>query len=82
MLFASLFATYLALKDRVPNGDHPLSKDLFNMEIVFTATMLLLISSLTSVIAMHHMKNFNFKKMHYGFVSQFYLMLLSLGGNL
>ncbi|MCM3169516.1 MULTISPECIES: cytochrome (ubi)quinol oxidase subunit III [Peribacillus] len=63
VLFASLFATYLALKDRVPNGDHPLSKDLFNMEIVFTATMLLLISSLTSVIAMHHMKNFNFKKM-------------------
>lgn len=63
VLFASLFATYLALKNRVPNGDHPLTKELFSMEIVFIATMLLLASSLTSVCAMYHMKNFNFKKM-------------------
>lgn len=63
VLFSSLFATYLALKDRVPNGDHLLAKDLFSIEIVFAATMLLLTSSLTSVYAMYHMKNFNFKKM-------------------
>ncbi|MFW8183100.1 cytochrome (ubi)quinol oxidase subunit III, partial [Klebsiella pneumoniae] len=25
VLFASLFATYLALKNKVPNGDHPLT---------------------------------------------------------
>ncbi|EFV75078.1 MULTISPECIES: cytochrome (ubi)quinol oxidase subunit III [Cytobacillus] len=63
VLFASLFATYLALKNKVPNGDHPLTNELFSMEIVFVATMLLLVSSLTSVCAMYHMKNFNFKKM-------------------
>lgn len=63
VLFASLFATYLALKDKVPTGEHPLAKDLFSMEIVIAATMLLLTSSLTSVYAIYHMKNFNFKKM-------------------
>ena len=31
VLFASLFATYLALKDRVPNGDAALAKDLFEL---------------------------------------------------
>lgn len=63
VLFASLFAVYLALKDRVPSAEHPLAKDLFSMEIAFVATMLLLFSSLTSVYAMYHMKNFDFKKM-------------------
>ncbi|MFE8703676.1 cytochrome (ubi)quinol oxidase subunit III [Cytobacillus sp. FJAT-54145] len=63
VLFASLFATYLALKDKVPSADHALAKDLFELPIVFVATMLLLTSSLTSVYAMYHMKNFNFKKM-------------------
>ena len=61
VLFASLFATYLALKDSVAGG--PSAKELFQMPIVFLATMLLLTSSLTSVYAMHHMRNFDFKKM-------------------
>lgn len=63
VLFASLFATYLALKDRVPNSDMALAKDLFEIPLTFAATMLLLFSSLTSVYAMYHMKNFDFKKM-------------------
>lgn len=63
VLFASLFATYLALKDKVPSQDHALAKDLFEMPLVFLMTMLLLTSSLTSVYAMYHMKNFDFKKM-------------------
>jgi cytochrome c oxidase subunit III len=63
VLFASLFATYLALKDKVPTAEHALAKDLFAMPLVFLMTMLLLTSSLTSVYAMHHMKNFEFKKM-------------------
>ncbi|WP_075981052.1 cytochrome (ubi)quinol oxidase subunit III [Bacillus massilinigeriensis] len=63
VLFASLFATYLALKDKVPNADHALAKDLFELPLTFVATMLLLTSSLTSVYAMYHMKNFSFKKM-------------------
>jgi cytochrome c oxidase subunit III len=63
VLFASLFATYLALKDKVPNTSQPLAKDLFELPLTFVATMLLLTSSLTSVYAMYHMKNFAFKKM-------------------
>lgn len=61
--FSTLFATYLALKDKVPSSDHYLAKDLFEMPLVFLMTMLLLTSSLTSVYAMHHMKNFDFRKM-------------------
>ncbi|CAH0173490.1 MULTISPECIES: cytochrome (ubi)quinol oxidase subunit III [Bacillaceae] len=63
VLFASLFATYLALKDKVPNGDAALAKDLFELPLTFVATMLLLTSSLTSVYAMYHMKNNHFKQM-------------------
>src|SRR5690606_19080975 len=61
VLFASLFATYLALKDKV-NGGTP-STELFDLPLAFVATMLLLTSSLTSVYAMYHMKNFQAKKM-------------------
>ena len=61
--FASLFATYLALKDKVPNGQAALAKDLFELPLTFLATMLLLTSSLTSVYAMYHMKNHDFKRM-------------------
>lgn len=64
VLFASLFATYLALKDHVPNSSHKLAKDLFELPLSFAMTMILLTSSLTSVYAMFHMKNFNFKKMN------------------
>jgi len=63
VLFASLFATYLALKDKVPSGNQHLAKDLFEMPLTFVATMLLLTSSLTSVFAIYQMKNFNFRKM-------------------
>lgn len=63
VLFASLFATYLALKDKVPGPDHALAKDLFEIPLAFLMTMILLTSSLTSVYAMYHMKNFEFKKM-------------------
>lgn len=63
VLFASLFATYLALKDKVPDPAQPLAKDLFELPLTFVATMLLLTSSLTSVYAMYHMKNFDHKKM-------------------
>jgi cytochrome c oxidase subunit 3 len=63
VLFASLFATYLALKDKVPDSTHKLAADLFQLPLTFVATMLLLTSSLTSVYAMYHMKNFAFKKM-------------------
>ncbi|OCA85575.1 cytochrome B oxidoreductase [Bacillus sp. FJAT-27225] len=63
VLFASLFATYLALKDKVPDDTHKLAADIFDLPLTFVATMLLLTSSLTSVYAMYHMKNFDHKKM-------------------
>jgi cytochrome c oxidase subunit 3 len=62
-LFASLFATYLTLKDHVPSEDHLLAKELFHLPLAFVMTMLLLTSSLTSVYAIYHMKNYNFNKM-------------------
>ncbi|MDL4841298.1 cytochrome (ubi)quinol oxidase subunit III [Aquibacillus rhizosphaerae] len=61
VLFASLFGTYLALKNS--NNGGPTSEELFGLELVFIMTMLLLTSSLTSVYAMYHMKNNEFKKM-------------------
>ncbi|MEH7456783.1 cytochrome (ubi)quinol oxidase subunit III [Bacillus pseudomycoides] len=61
VLFASLFGTYLALRNSTNGG--PSSQEMFQMPLVFIMTMLLLTSSLTSVYAMYHMKNFNFKQM-------------------
>lgn len=55
------FGTYLALRNSTAGG--PTSTDLFGLELVFIMTMLLLTSSLTSVYAMYHMKNNDFKKM-------------------
>ncbi|KAB8138625.1 cytochrome (ubi)quinol oxidase subunit III [Gracilibacillus oryzae] len=61
VLFASLFGTYLALNGSTNGGSS--SQELFGLELVFIMTMLLLTSSLTSVYAMYHMKNNDFKKM-------------------
>ncbi|WP_273125282.1 cytochrome c oxidase subunit III [Metabacillus sp. HB246100] len=61
VLFASLFATFLALRESTAGGAS--TQELFEIPLVFVATMLLLTSSLTSVYAMYHMKNFNFGKM-------------------
>lgn len=61
VLFASLFGTYLALRNSTADG--PTSEDLFGLGLVFLMTILLLTSSLTSVYAMYHMKNNNFAKM-------------------
>ncbi|KYG89383.1 cytochrome (ubi)quinol oxidase subunit III [Metasolibacillus sp. FSL H7-0170] len=64
VLFASLFATYLALKNSGP-ASMDLAKystqALYELPLAFAMTMILLTSSLTSVYAMYHMKNFNFK---------------------
>ncbi|MCK1996289.1 cytochrome (ubi)quinol oxidase subunit III [Psychrobacillus psychrodurans] len=63
VLFASLFATYLALKNKGPSGMTFSTETLFELPLVFVMTMLLLTSSLTSVYAMYHMKNHNFRGM-------------------
>ncbi|HAU33219.1 MAG TPA: cytochrome (ubi)quinol oxidase subunit III, partial [Lysinibacillus sp.] len=61
VLFASLFATYLALKNKGPAGMEFTTQGLFELPLAFAMTMLLLTSSLTSVYAIYHMRNFNFK---------------------
>ena len=61
VLFASFFGTYIALRNSTAGG--PASTDLFGLGLVFAMTMILLTSSLTSVYAMYHMKNNDFKKM-------------------
>ncbi|XID92546.1 cytochrome (ubi)quinol oxidase subunit III [Paenibacillaceae bacterium WGS1546] len=59
VLFGTLFAAYLALRHSV--GDGPSPAELFELPMIFGATMILLTSSLTSVFAvqaMHrHQKN-------------------------
>lgn len=77
VLFACLFATYLALKNSTAGG--PSSQELFGLELVFIMTILLLTSSLTSVYAIYHMKNYNFKKMQLWFGITFLLGLGFLG---
>ncbi|MCP8616641.1 cytochrome (ubi)quinol oxidase subunit III [Salirhabdus salicampi] len=63
VLFATLFGTYLALKNSFGNQDGYTTQELFGLGLVFLMTVILLSSSLTSVYAMYHMKNNNFKKM-------------------
>ena len=65
VLFATLFATFLALRDSTAGGAS--TQELFDIKLVFVATMLLLTSSLTSVYAIYHMKNFQFGKMQFWF---------------
>ena len=63
VLFATLFATYLALKNKGPANLEFSTQELFELPLVFVMTLLLLTSSLTSVYAMYHLRNYNFKKM-------------------
>src|SRR5690625_7197215 len=62
VIFASLFGTYLALKDST--AGRPSSDEIFGLGLAFFMTMLLLTSSLISVYAMYHMRhNYLQKKM-------------------
>lgn len=61
VLFASLFGTFVALRNSTAGG--PTSQEMFGLGLVFIMTVLLLTSSLTSVYAIYHMKNNNFKLM-------------------
>src|SRR5699024_12672734 len=61
VLFASLFGTYLALNGSLNGGKS--AEEMFGLPLVFIMTMLLLTSSLTSVYAMHHLRNNDFKRL-------------------
>jgi cytochrome c oxidase subunit 3 len=57
VLFGTLFSAFLALRSNI--GDGPSADELFQLPLVFAATMILLTSSLTSVFAvqgLHHHK--------------------------
>ncbi|WP_416826970.1 cytochrome (ubi)quinol oxidase subunit III [Ectobacillus polymachus] len=66
VLFACLFATFFALHNSTNGG--PSAKEMFELPLVFTATMLLLTSSLTSAYAIYFMRNAQFVKMQWWFV--------------
>lgn len=59
VLFGTLFSAFLALRHNI--GDGPKASELFELPMVFAATMILLTSSLTSVFAVQslhqHKKN-------------------------
>lgn len=62
VLFASFFAVYVALRDKNLGG--PSEQLLFELPLVFLATMILLTSSMTAVLAIHNMKLNKFKAMN------------------
>lgn len=53
VLFGTLFATFLALRNQI--GDGPAASELFKLPMIATATFILLTSSLTSVFAIQAM---------------------------
>lgn len=53
VLFGILFATFIGLRNQV--GDGPTADHLFDLTLVFAATLILLVSSLTSVLAIQAM---------------------------
>ncbi|WP_273850286.1 cytochrome c oxidase subunit 3 [Guptibacillus spartinae] len=61
VLFASLFGVYLGLRNATNGG--VTANELFELPLVFIATMLLLTSSLTSVFATMALKTNHFKRM-------------------
>ncbi|MFY0544323.1 cytochrome (ubi)quinol oxidase subunit III [Brevibacillus sp. H7] len=65
VLFGTLFATFLALRDQTNGG--PTSQQLFDMQLVAWATVLLLTSSLTSVLGILAMHKHNLAKMQLWF---------------
>lgn len=61
VLFACLIGTYLGLRAGTANGPGP--SELFSLPLVFLMTFILLTSSLTSVLAIIHMKKGNYRKL-------------------
>lgn len=58
-LFATLFGTYLGLRNS--NAGGPTAQELFSLPLVFLMTMILLVSSMTSVLAIMAMRRKDMK---------------------
>lgn len=61
VLFGTLFATFLALRNQI--GDGPAASELFKLPMIAAATLILLTSSLTSVFAIQAMHRKEVKAM-------------------
>ncbi|TFE23655.1 cytochrome (ubi)quinol oxidase subunit III [Cohnella luojiensis] len=61
VLFGTLFSAFLALRHNI--GDGPTANELFQLPLVFAATMILLTSSLTSVFAVQALHHHNKRAM-------------------
>lgn len=61
VLFGTLFATFIALRDQANGG--PTGQELFDMPLVAAATILLLTSSMTSVMAVLALHKKNLKQL-------------------
>ena len=77
VLFGTLFATFIALRNRVAAG--PSSQELFSLPLTFLSTIILLVSSLTSVFAVLAMKDYKIRKMQLWFWLTVVLGLAFLG---
>ncbi|SFM03090.1 cytochrome c oxidase subunit 3 [Paenibacillus sp. 1_12] len=62
VLFGTLFATFIALRNQVPDG--PTGQEIFNLTTVGISTFILLTSSLTSVFATMAMHRNDLKKLN------------------
>lgn len=76
-LFATFFGAYLGLKNNTNGG--PTSQELFSLPMVFLMTMILLVSSMTAVLATMAMRRKHFKAMLGWFIITIILGLAFLG---
>ncbi|HEX7056115.1 MAG TPA: cytochrome (ubi)quinol oxidase subunit III [Bacilli bacterium] len=77
VLFGSLFATYIALRNQ--NASGPTGAELFDLTMVAIATFLLLTSSMTSVLAVQAMHRHDVKNIKLWFAITVLLGLAFLG---
>ncbi|MCF6093639.1 cytochrome (ubi)quinol oxidase subunit III [Microaerobacter geothermalis] len=77
VLFGSLFAVFLALRSQTLSG--PGAEDLFRLPVVFLATIILLTSSMTSVLAIMAMHRNDLRMMQIWFLVTVVLGLAFLG---
>ncbi len=71
-LFASLFATYLALKDKVPSPEHAFAKDLFELPFTFVNDHAFINKFVNKCLCNVSYEEFSFKKMMLWLLLQFY----------
>ena len=76
-LFATLFGTYLGLRNSTAGG--PTAQELFSLPLVFIMTIILLVSSLTSVLAVMAMRRKDMKGVLRWFIVTVILGLSFLG---